>query len=92
MSKISLGGIFGFVKNKFTPTLKKKERFPIFWRHKDSGILVEVTTVHKCVGPDFFGTMIRFVDREHFGAQEFSMEVKEFMSKHEKCRIQTGRS
>jgi hypothetical protein len=55
---------------------------------KSSGVTVEVTQVHKCVGPDFFGTMIRYVDREHFGTQEFSMEVSEFMKHHEKLRIQ----
>lgn len=87
--RIKVGGIRGHVKTQHTPTLgKKSERFPRWWKLKSTGANVEVTTVHKCVGPDFFGTMIRYVDREHFGSQEFSMEMQEFMKLHEKLRIQ----
>jgi len=86
--KISLGGIFGFVKNKFTPSLKKADLFPRWWKHKQNGVTVQVTQVHKCVGPDYFGTMIRFQDPEHYGTQEFSMKVEEFTREHEKLRVQ----
>lgn len=91
MSKISLGGIFGYVKSKFTPTTKTTDRFPRWWKHKETGRTVMVTTVQIAVGPDLIGKRIIFIDQA-IGSQELAMPVQEFMEAHEKCKVQSGRS
>lgn len=77
MSRISVGGIFGFIKSKFTPTLKRSERIDRFWKHKETGRTVEVTKYEIAVGPDIQGRFVRFLDRD-VGPQTLSMPEPEF--------------
>lgn len=77
MSRISVGGIFGYFKSKFTPTLKRSDRIDRFWKHKETGVTVEVMKYEIAVGPDVQGKFVRFVDR-NVGPQTLSMTEPEF--------------
>lgn len=75
--RVSVGGIFGFFKSKFHPTLKRSERIDKFWKHKETGVTVEVMKYEIAVGPDVQGKFVRFVDR-NVGPQTLSMTEPEF--------------
>lgn len=77
MSRISVGGIFGFIKSKFRPTLKRSECIDRFWKHKETGRTVEVVKYDIAVGPDVQGRFVRFLDRD-VGPQTLSMTEAEF--------------
>jgi hypothetical protein len=77
VSRISVGGILGYIKSKFTPTLKRSERIDRFWKHKETGVTIEVTKYEIAVGPDVQGKFVRFLDR-NVGPQTLSMPEPDF--------------
>jgi hypothetical protein len=61
VSRISVGGILGFIKSKFTPTLKRSERIDRFWKDKETGVTVEVKNYNIVTG-DLRGRRVVFFD------------------------------
>jgi hypothetical protein len=79
VSRISVGGILGFIKSKFTPTLKRSDTIDNFWQHRETGRIIQVKNYRIVVG-DVEGKQVIFFDPG--SKHEVSMWEKEFRSKY----------